>query len=73
MTVQEKGHRVQISLNVSPKLYQTLNNVAKQLNGDPASEPRTVIVLMQLAVDAQQQGKHLWIADENAWLSGWEY
>ncbi len=65
MTVQEKGHRVQISLDVSPELYQTLNNVAQKLNGDPAEVLLKAIVLMQLAVDAQQQGKHLWIADDN--------
>jgi hypothetical protein len=68
MTVQGKNQRVQISLDLSPELYETLNNVAQQLDGDMAEVLLKGIVLMQVAVEAKQNGKHLWITDENKTL-----
>ncbi len=68
MTVQGKNQRVQISLDLSPELYETLNNVAQQLDGDMAEVLLKGIVLMQVAVEAKQNGKHLWITDEKKTL-----
>lgn len=68
MTIQGKNQRTQISLNLSPELYETLNNVAQQLDGDMAEVLLKGIVLMHLAVEAKQNGKHLWITDKNQTL-----
>ena len=68
MTVQDKNQRVKISLDLSPELYETLKNVAQQLDGDMAEVLLKGIVLMQIAVEAKQNRKHLWITDENQTL-----
>ncbi|KAB8315505.1 DNA-binding protein [Tolypothrix campylonemoides VB511288] len=68
MTIKDKNQRVQINLDLSPELYETLNNVAQQLNGDMAEVLLKGIVLMQVAVEAKLNGKHLWITDENQTL-----
>lgn len=65
MIIQGKNQRIQISLDLSPELYETLKNVAQQLNGDTAEVLLKGIVLMEVAVEAKQKGKHLWIVDEN--------
>ncbi|MBW4594334.1 MAG: DNA-binding protein [Brasilonema angustatum HA4187-MV1] len=65
MTVQDKNQRVKISLDLSPELYETLKNVAQQLDGDMAEVLLKGIVLMLIAVEAKQNRKHLWITDEN--------
>ncbi|WP_292760211.1 hypothetical protein [Nostoc sp. NOS(2021)] len=36
MTAQVKNQRIQINLDLSPKLYETLNNLAQYINGDNA-------------------------------------
>ncbi len=65
MTAPRKKRRVQINLDLSPELYDTLNDLAEQINGDSAEVLLKAIALMELAVEAKQQGKHIWIADEN--------
>lgn len=65
MTASRKKQRVQINLDLSPELYETLNNLAEQINGDNAEVLLKAIALMEVAVEAKQQGKHIWIADEN--------
>lgn len=65
MTAQKKKQRTQINLDLSPELYETLNNLAQQINGDNADVLLKAIALMELAVEAKQNGKHIWIADEN--------
>lgn len=56
--------RVQLSLDVSPELYQTLNDVAHKLNEDLADVLLKAIVLMEVAAEAKKEGKHIWIADD---------
>ena len=68
MTITDKNQRVQINLDLSPELYETLNNVAQQLDGDMAEVLLKGIVLMQVAVEAKLDGKHLWITDEKKTL-----
>lgn len=65
MTAQAKTQRIQINLDLSPELYETLNNLAQQINGDNAEVLLKAIALMEVAVEAKQKGKHIWIADEN--------
>lgn len=64
MTLQEKNKRVQITLDISLELYETLNRLAQKINGDNAEVLLKAITLMEVAVEAKQKGKCLWIADE---------
>ncbi|MFN6482450.1 MULTISPECIES: hypothetical protein [unclassified Nostoc] len=65
MTAQEKSQRIQINLDLSPELYETLNNLAQQMNGDNSEVLLKAIALMEVAVEAKQKGKHIWIADDH--------
>ncbi len=66
MTVQEgTNQRIQINLDLSTELYETLSNLSQKLNGDNAEVLLKAIALMEVAVEAKEKGKHLWIADEN--------
>ncbi len=65
MTVKGKNERIQINLDFSPELYDTLNNLAQQINGDHAEVLLRAIALFAVAVEAKQKGKHLWIVEGN--------
>ncbi|MDF5734194.1 MAG: DNA-binding protein [Nostoc sp.] len=65
MTTQEKNQRIQINLDLSPELYETLNNLAQHINGDNAEVLLKALALMEVAVEAKQKGKHIWLADDN--------
>ncbi|MEH2384570.1 MAG: DNA-binding protein [Nostoc sp.] len=65
MTTEVNNQRIQISLDLSPELYQTLNNLMQHLNGDNAEVLIKAIALLEVAVDAKQKGKHIWIVDDN--------
>lgn len=65
MIIQGKNQRIQISLDLSPELYETLNNLAQKIDGDNSLVLLKAIALMEVAVEAKQKGKHLWIVDEN--------
>ena len=65
MIAQGKTQRIQINLDLSPELYETLNHLAQQMNGDNAEVLLKAIALLEIAVEAKQKGKHIWIADEN--------
>jgi hypothetical protein len=65
MSLQRKNQRVQMSLDLSPELYENLKNVVQQFGGDTAEVLLQGIVLMQLVVEVKEKGKHLWITDDN--------
>ncbi|MBN3873479.1 DNA-binding protein [Nostoc sp. JL33] len=65
MIVELKNQRIQINLDLSPELYETLNNLAQQINGDNAEVLLKAIALLEVAVEAKQKGKYIWIADDN--------
>lgn len=65
MTTEVNNQRIQISLDLSPELYQTLNNLTQHINGDNAEVLIKAIALLEVAVDAKQKGKHIWITDDN--------
>ncbi|WP_341525639.1 DNA-binding protein [Nostoc sp. UHCC 0302] len=65
MIAQGKTQRIQINLDLSPELYETLNHLAQQMNVDNAEVLLKAIALLEIAVEAKQKGKHIWIADEN--------
>ncbi|MEA5502795.1 DNA-binding protein [Halotia wernerae UHCC 0503] len=60
-----KTQRIQINLDLSLEFYETLNNLAQKINGDNTEVLLKAIALMEVAVEAKQQGKHLWIADDH--------
>ncbi len=65
MTVQIKDQRIQINLDLSPEIYETINNLAQQINGDNAEMLLKAMALLEVAVEAKQKGKQIWIVDEN--------
>ncbi|MBX9258179.1 DNA-binding protein [Desmonostoc muscorum CCALA 125] len=65
MTVQIKNERIQINLDLSPEFYETISNLAQKINGDNAEVLLKAIALLEVAVEAKQKGKHIWIVDEN--------
>jgi hypothetical protein len=65
MSTPAKTQRIQINLDLSPEFHNTLNNLAQKINGDNAEVLLKAIALMEVVVEAQQQGKHLWITDDH--------
>ncbi|MBD2415374.1 DNA-binding protein [Nostoc calcicola FACHB-389] len=65
MTVKIKNERIQINLDLSPELYETISNLAQHIHGDNAEVLLKAIALLEVAVEAKQKGKHIWIVDEN--------
>ncbi len=65
MSTAAKTQRIQINLDLSLELYETLNNLAQKINGDNAEVLLKAIALMEVVLEAKHQGKHLWIVDEH--------
>lgn len=68
MNEQKESQRIKIQLDLSPELYETINNLAQQINGDNAEVLLKAIALLELAIEAKQQDKHLWIVDNQRHL-----
>ena len=68
MNLQEINQRIKLNLDISPELYQTLNNLAQTMDEDSAIILLKAIALMEVAVEAKQQGTHLWITDDKQHL-----
>ncbi|WP_414577277.1 DNA-binding protein [Anabaena sp. CCY 9402-a] len=64
MTTQNRPQRIQINLDLSPELYETINNLVQQINGDNTEVFLKAIALLEVAVEAKLKGKHLWITDD---------
>lgn len=64
MTAQNTPQRVQINLDLSPELYETINNLVQEMNGDNTEVLLKAIALLEVAVEAKLKGKHLWITDD---------
>ncbi|MGF1934668.1 MAG: DNA-binding protein [Nostoc sp. ChiQUE02] len=64
MTAQDKTPRPQMNLDLSPELYETLNNLAQQINGDNGDVLLKAIALLEVALEAKQKGKYIWIVDD---------
>lgn len=65
MTPQNEPQRIQLNLDLSPELYKTINHLVQQMNADNTEVLLKAIALLEIAVEAKQTGKHLWIADDN--------
>jgi hypothetical protein len=63
MNTEHEPQRIQFHLDLSLELYETINNLAQQINGDYAEVLLKAIALLELAIEAKQQDKHLWIVD----------
>ncbi|MBD2363015.1 DNA-binding protein [Anabaena minutissima FACHB-250] len=63
MTTENRPQRIQINLDLSPELYETINNLVQQINGDNTEVFLKAIALLEVAVEAKLKGKHLWITD----------
>ncbi|WP_427159787.1 DNA-binding protein [Aliinostoc sp. HNIBRCY26] len=65
MNLQNQNQRLQINLNLSQELYKTIDNLSQQIQGDHADVFLKALALLEIAVEAKQQGKHLWIVDDH--------
>ncbi|MCF2150291.1 DNA-binding protein [Desmonostoc muscorum LEGE 12446] len=65
MIIEGKNQRIQINLDLSPELYEAISNLAQHIHGDNAEVLLKAIALLEVAVEAKQKGKHIWIVDEN--------
>ncbi len=59
---KEEETRIRLSLDVSPKLNDLLTETAHKLGGSKSDVLRKAIILMNIAVEAQEEGKVLGIA-----------
>lgn len=57
--------KVRLSLIVSPELNDTLNELAQKLGGTKSEVLRRAIALMEVMVDAKEQGKKIGIAEKD--------
>lgn len=64
MIEQNQYKRIQVNLELSPELYETISNLKQQINGDTAEVLLKGITLLEVALEAKQQGKQLWITDD---------
>jgi predicted transcriptional regulator len=57
--------KVRLSLDVSPELNQTLEELATKIHGSKSDVLRKAIVLMELAVEAKEKQQKLGIVDKD--------
>ncbi len=67
-TADEK-EKVRLSLDVSPEVNELLEQLASTIGGTKSDVLRKAIALMEVAVDAKQQGKKFGIADKGQTLA----
>jgi predicted transcriptional regulator len=60
--IQEMVH---FSLDLSPELNETLEELAQKIGGNKSDVLRQAIALMQIMVTAQEQGKKFGIAESD--------
>ena len=60
-----KTGKVRLSLDVSPELYETLEQLANKTHGSKSDVLRKAIVLMEVAVEAKERHQKLGLLDEN--------
>jgi predicted transcriptional regulator len=59
------AEKVRLSLDVSPELNQTLDDLATKIHGTKSDVLRKAIVLMELAVQAKDKEQKLGIIDKD--------
>jgi hypothetical protein len=63
MIAPKQPPRVQIILDLSPELYETIKNLETQMNEDTTEVLLKALALLEIAVEAKTASKHLWITD----------
>lgn len=58
-----------LSVDVSPSLNRAIEKLASRMNGSKAEVLRRAFTLLQLAVEAQDNGKKLGVAEKGQQLS----
>jgi predicted transcriptional regulator len=61
---KEKG-TVRLSLDVSVELNKLINQLAKETNSTKSDVLRRAVTLLNVAIDAKQQGKKIGIAEKD--------
>lgn len=61
---KNQPERVQINLELSSELFETINNLKQQINGETAEVLLKGIILLEVALEAKLQGKQVWITDD---------
>lgn len=59
------GEKIELSFDVSPQFDKTLNELAQKIGGDKPDLFRKAIALIQVAIEAEEQGKSLCIAGKD--------
>lgn len=66
-TATDKGVKIRLTLDVSPELNNTLNELASNGNTTKSDILRRAIALMELAVQAQEEGgKVMLVSDDKS-------
>ena len=59
------GERVRLSLELSPRLYALLTELAEETHSSKADVLRRALGLMQVAVEGRKRGQRLGLADKD--------
>ncbi|MCS6861624.1 MAG: ribbon-helix-helix protein, CopG family [Abditibacteriales bacterium] len=57
--------KIRLSLDVSPELYQKLDELANAIHATKSEVLRRAIALMDVAVRAKEQGKKIGLAEQD--------
>jgi predicted transcriptional regulator len=57
--------KVRITVDISPALYQKLDELANAIHGTKSEVLRRAIALMDVAVKAKEQGKKIGLAEQD--------
>ncbi|PSB47540.1 ribbon-helix-helix protein, CopG family [Chroococcidiopsis sp. CCNUC1] len=60
---------VHLKLDLSPELYEKLEEIAQKIGGSKSDVLRQAIALMQIAIAAKEQGRKFGIAESEQPLS----
>lgn len=60
---------VRLSLDVSPQLNETLESLAERTHGTKSDVLRKAIALLEVAVEAKEQGKDFGVAEKGTALA----
>lgn len=68
-TMSSTKEMVHLNLDLSPELYEKLEESAKKIGGNKSDVLRQAIALMQVAIVAKEQGEKFGIAEPEQTLS----
>ncbi|GAB1543123.1 hypothetical protein NUACC21_57970 [Scytonema sp. NUACC21] len=63
MTDFENAKKIRLSLDVTPELNKTIEDLSKTIGGSKSDVLRKAIALMEVVVDYQKEGKKVGIAN----------